>query len=118
MPVSIILSVSLRVTSFCTRGSDIRPKPSWVWRADTHWVGSCCPRSSAVGKLSEVEWSACPKTFILLPLKCSTKNCQCLVNRVVVLIPIVSNHGIFLVHPERAYFFQVTPQQSATSRIF
>ena len=22
------------------------------------------------------------------------------------------------VHPERAYFFQVTPQQSATSRIF
>jgi hypothetical protein len=24
----------------------------------------------------------------------------------------------FSVHPERAYFFQVTPQQSATSRIF
>src|SRR5208337_5028908 len=30
----------------------------------------------------------------------------------------VSHWSGFLVHPERAYFSQVTPQQSATSRIF
>ena len=51
MPVSIVLSVSQRVTSFCTRGSDTHPKPLWAWRASTPWVESCCPRNSGAVRL-------------------------------------------------------------------
>ena len=50
MPVSIILSVSLRVTSLFTRGSDTRPKQLSAWRAVTPWVESCCPEEFSGGE--------------------------------------------------------------------